>query len=310
MRTRVGSPQLRREQAAYRARYAACSRRLQRAVDADAGTAAASTALLLRRHTAIDRHRASRHERCRVGEQPCDRFGDLRRLAHPRYRLDRDQPLPDSRIRRNEALDHCRIDHTRTYAINSDIRSRVFEGARLRQPHDPMLGRRIRWHPMRADESRGRCSINDSAATLLHHLQNLVLHAEPYAAQIHRYYAIEVFLGFVGDASDFAADSRVVKGTIEPPPGFDRDRNERLDVRPTRNVALGEHRVATRVRDQLHGLLAAVLDHVGDEYPRTLARESECSRPADTRGAAGYERYFALKQSCHLLSRVCGRAYP
>jgi hypothetical protein len=93
---------------------------------------------------------------------------------------------------------------------------------------------------MRADESRGRCSINDSAATLLHYLQNLVLHAEPYAAQIHRYYAIEVFLGFVGDASDFAADSRVVKGIIEPPPGFDRDRNERLDVRPTRNVAIGE----------------------------------------------------------------------
>jgi hypothetical protein len=98
----------------------------------------------------------------------------------------------------------------------------------------------------------------------------------------------------------FAADSSVVKGAIEPPPGFDRGRNERLDVRPARNIALGERCFAAGVLNQLDRFLTAVLDHVGDEYFRTLAREGERGRSLDTGGGASYERRFALKQSCHL----------
>ena len=60
-----------------------------------------------------------------------------------------------------------------------------------------------------------------------------------------------------------ALDSSVIEGAVEAPVGRDCLGDRRVDVAPFRDIALDEDRVGAQVLHHLEGLVAALLDYVG-----------------------------------------------
>src|SRR5216684_8882058 len=69
-----------------------------------------------------------------------------------------------------------------------------------------------------------------------------------------------------------------------------------------RDVALDEDRVGSQVLHHLEGLVAALLDYVGQRQFRPLTREDARGRLPDTRTGTGNQRHFAVQYSRHVKS--------
>jgi len=95
-------------------------------------------------------------------------------------------------------IGHGRFDKSGAHCVNPNPALRIFQRGGFRQADHSVLARTIGGHPSRTDQPYNRCHIyNCPATTLLEHLLNLVLQAEPDALEIDVDGSIPIFFGFV-----------------------------------------------------------------------------------------------------------------
>src|SRR5439155_23106135 len=74
---------------------------------------------------------------------------------------------------------------------DADSSGGIFERSALSEPDHSVLGCMVRCSAWDADQAANRGAVDDSSASLLAHLAQLILHAIPHAAEIDGVYAIE-----------------------------------------------------------------------------------------------------------------------
>ena len=168
-----------------------------------------------------------------------------------------------------------------------------------------MLGGDVGGHAFDAEQARVGGSVDDRAtATLLEHLSDFGLHAEPYAGQIDRDYAGPILLGTLVGDGECALDTGIVERAIETSVGLNRFRDEALGVGRFGDVGLDEDGGGAGIFQQLDGFGSSRFDQIGEHEFRALAREDLRGRASDTGAGAGDQRDFAIQDSSHQRTSV------
>src|SRR5438874_9273390 len=161
--------------------------------------------------SAIDNERVADHEACARAAQPKNGSGDFLRLTKSSNRLVSQDVLHGVWFLSQHVRNHRRIDRPRAHRIDANSFGGIFERSALRQPDHSVLGCMVGCAARDADQTANRRVVDDSAASLLAHLAELVFHAVPDAAQIDPVHALELF---ATDVSHFHG-RRLYAGVIE-----------------------------------------------------------------------------------------------
>src|SRR5882757_1914527 len=124
--------------------------------------------------------------------KPKNRRGDFFGAAQPADRLVLYQRGDGFWLCFKHRSEHRRLDDAGAYRVYPDSLVGVFEPGAFRQAEHAVLGGAIDASPGDSDETADRRAVHDGAASLLAHLEPLVLHAAPDAAQIDAHHTIEV----------------------------------------------------------------------------------------------------------------------
>jgi len=178
------------------------------------------------------------------------------------------------------AFTHGCFDDSGADGVNANPFGRVFKCGAFGQADDAVLGRAVRRRSRRANPSGDRRHVDDSSArTLLQHLLQLVLQAEPDALEIDGDGAIPVVFGLLCDWNPVAFNSCVVKGDVEAAVLVDGLLQESLDGSGLRDVGLDEDAFAT-----------CGADEIGVSWPSTSRR------PATTTLAPSFANKTAVSR--------------
>ena len=139
-----------------------------------------------------------------------------------------------------------------------------------------MLGRVIGSPARLADEAAKRGTVDDGAAALGTHLEQLMFHASPDTAQIDGGHVVEGSRGFIGQIAHRTQDTGIVERHVQLTEGRDRALDHGRDLRLVRHVAGDADRPVTG-RGQLPGRGAQRVLVDIDENDRG-ARLGECPR--------------------------------
>jgi hypothetical protein len=109
---------------------------------------------------------------------------------------------------------HGCIDHAGARGIDPNAARRIVHGGALCQPDYPMLGRVIGSPTRLADEAAKRGTVDNGAAALGTHLEQLVFHAGPDTVQIDGDHVVEGARGFIGQIAHRTQDTGVVRDAL------------------------------------------------------------------------------------------------
>jgi hypothetical protein len=241
---------------------------------------------------AVNRQRHAEYEAGARTAKPENRRGDLVGTAQPGDWLIAHDLLDGVRP---HSPSHGCIDHARAYGIDANATRRIVHGGALCQPDHAMLGRVIGSPARLADEAAKRGTVDDGAAALGAHLEQLVFHASPDTAQIDGGHVIEGPRGFIGQIAHRTQDTGIVERHVQLTEGRDRALDHGRDLRLVRHVAGDADRPVTG-RGQLPGRGAQrVLVDIAENDRG--ARLGEClrGRESDAGTAAGDKGNLALK---------------
>ena len=181
-------------------------------------------------------------------------------------------------------------------ALTRMLSSGVLERGGLGQADDAVLGRAVGRRADAADQARGGGQVDDrAAAPLLEHLGDLVLHAQPDAAQIDADDAIEFIVGHLIHPQRRPLDRCDVRGAVQPAVTRNRALDQLSNLRRLGHVATGEKRVAARGANLSKGFLAAAPVDIRDRDLGARARKRNRTCPRDARGAAGDQNDLSVK---------------
>ena len=203
----------------------------------------------MRRKAAVNRQGHAEHEaRARTAE-PEHRRGDLVGAAQPGDGLIAHDLLHG--VRRDSPAHGC-INHARTHRIDPNATRRIVHRGALGQPDHAMLGRVIGRPARLADQPAERGTVDDGAAALGAHLEQLVFHAGPDTAQIDGGHGVEGRGRFIGQIAHRAQDTGIVERHVQATEGGDGALDHGGGLRLVRHVAGDTNRLVPG-RGQLLG---------------------------------------------------------
>ena len=158
-----------------------------------------------------------------------------------------------------------------------------------------MLGRVIGSPARLADEAAERGTVDDGAAALGTHLEQLVFHASPDTAQINGGHVVEGPRGFIGQIPHGTQDTGIVERHVQLTEGRDRALDHGRDLRLVRHVAGDADRPVTG-RGQLPSRDAQrVLVDIDENNRGARLGEGFRGREADSGAGAGDKGDLAPK---------------
>ena len=185
---------------------------------------------------------------------------------------------PESAGDRFEQLEEriCRLEE-RVYEIEDQL---LRAGADLR--HTAVIGalnnaensQQARYPSCRSENDRdsmtcrwdSRCCVDNRTATLLQHLRNFVLHAQPDASEIDGKHPVPIVLWELGGGRiRMLGHPGIVVRTVKSAIGLDRLGEQRFHCSGLCDIGLHKHCFPTIFRDEVHGLYSTVLVHIGDD---------------------------------------------
>jgi hypothetical protein len=125
--------------------------------------------------------------------------------------------------------------------------------------------------------------------------RDLVLHAVEHARQIDVDDLGPGIERTVGRWGRQAGDASVVAGHVQPPKSGHRALDQAARVLGLSHIGRLKKRLTAGRFNQGHRLRAAIQRQVRHQYPRTLTRKGQCSRPPYARGRTGDQGHFVLE---------------
>src|SRR5271157_1105785 len=161
---------------------------------------------------AVNRQGHAEHEAGARTAEPENRRGDLVGTAQPGDWLIAHDLLDGVRP---HSPSHGCIDHARAHGIDPNATRRIVHGGALCQPDYSMLGRVIGSPARLADEAAKRGTVDNGAAALSTHLEQLVFHTGPDTAQIDGDHVVEGTRGFSGQIAQRTQDTGIVERHVQ-----------------------------------------------------------------------------------------------
>jgi len=183
---------------------------------------------------AVNRQRHAKHEAGARTAEPENRRGDLVRTAQPGDWLIAHNLLDDVRP---HSPSHGCINHAGAHGIDPNAARRIVHGGALCQPDYSMLGRVIGSPARLANEAAKRGTVDNGAAALGAHLEQLVFHAGPDTAQIDGDHVVEGTRGFIGQIAHRTQDTGIVERHVQLTEGGNRSLDHGRGLRLVRHVA-------------------------------------------------------------------------
>ena len=180
---------------------------------------------------AVNRQGHAEHEAGTRTAEPENRRGDLVGTAQSGDRLIA-HDLVDG-VRPHSPSHGC-IDHAGAHGINPNATRGIVHGGALCQPDYSMLGRVIGSPARLADEAAKRGTVDNGAAALGTHLEQLVFHAGPDTAQIDGDHVVEGTRGFIGQIAHRTQDTGVVERHVQLTEGGNRALDHGRDSKKNR----------------------------------------------------------------------------
>src|SRR5439155_19553847 len=150
--------------------------------------------------------------------------------------------------------------------------------------------------------------VDDSTATLLEHLGDLVLHAEPDTLEVDGDRVIPVFLGAVSRWGVRPRNTGVVMRIIQSAVGLDDLLNQRFNLRCFRDIGPHKKSISTGLFDYPCGLLTALDKDVGNDSFRPFSGKRQCACPAYSRSGTRHQSHFAFELLGHFATPWQGQA--
>src|SRR6266567_3115764 len=186
---------------------------------------------------AINSECVTDHEACARAAKPKNGSGDFLWPTEPPNRLVFHDVFQGVCFTGQHVSDHWRIDGPRADRIDADAPGGIFESSALCQPEHPMLGGVIYCSASYAHESAERRAVDDGTTSLLAHLEQLVLHAAPDAAEIDHIHAVELFTAGISGFCERTLHASIVECRIQPSEGGDSLFDHRCHLTLVGNVA-------------------------------------------------------------------------
>ena len=162
----------------------------------------------------------------------------------------------DFGIGEHRAVVHGGANHPRTNRVDPDVFTAVFQRGRLGQADDGMFAAAVGRHFGRADQPGYGRSVDDGAAALLHHLRQLVLHAQPDALDVDIHDAVKHRFRTVGQAHVLFFNACVVESAVEAAKSIYRRGHHRLNIKGFADIRLDKNCGAARRLNHRYGFLA------------------------------------------------------
>src|SRR5262245_50782887 len=196
-------------------------------------------------------------------------------------------------------LDHRRANDARAYRIHENPGFGVVQRRRARQLYDTTLGCTVGRRSLQANQPCCRCRVDDGTATLLEHLGDLVLHAEPDTLEVDSDRVIPVCLGAVSRWSVRPRNTGVVMRVIQSAVGLDDLLNQRFNLGRLRDIGPHKKSISTGLFDYPYGLLTALDKDVGNDSFRPFSGKRQCACPPYSRSGARHQSHFAFELLGH-----------
>ncbi len=176
--------------------------------------------------------------------------------------------------------------------VDPDPARRVLQRGAAGQSDDAVFGRVVGDPARQADQSAEGGAVDDGSRTLGAHLDELVFHAGPHAAQVDGGEAVEPLGGLVGGIDDRGLDTGVVVGHIEASENLRGGCYGRRDLGFVSDVAVHRQYLVTVIAQLALGRGERVID-VRKGHRGARFGESPCGGQVHPRAGARDKRHAA-----------------